>query len=237
MDRTDLLDTSLGTVPPFLDTSLGTVPPFLDDSAVHVAPQPATTTRDQAESLSTPAPPSTQPPRRKSRKSVQNVPATPVLFTPPPTQSPALRSPSPEIPTNSFLPPVSRVLRNAAYVSVPPRVQRPRSPNDASSDAAGSENNDRSSRDVGRVLVTPPVRKRARSPGNASSDTVGPGNNQPSHIPWILDEQHPQFLHNGQEFLLNVPGGYYWTKLLTNYVKFEKLAPPVSCPSPLSSFP
>ena len=45
---------------------------------------------------------------------------------------------------------------------------------------------------------------------------------------WILDGRHPTFLHKGEEFLLNVPGGDEWWSLLLRYTVFEGLAPPVS---------
>ena len=65
---------------------------------------------------------------------------------------------------------------------------------------------------------------------------------------WALDGRHPEFLHKGEEFLLNVPGGNEWWSLLSRYTEFEGLTPTVSfkpcllhyyitkCPDPRKTF-
>ena len=77
------------------------------------------------------------------------------------------------------------------------------------------------------------LRKRVRSSSDTSSTATNPDDNdndEPPHHAWVLDEQHPEFLHVGEKYLLGIPGGNDWSQLLLRYVEFEGLAPKVTYP-------
>lgn len=124
-----------------------------------------------------------------------NHPAVLTSLTPPPTQQPAQRSPSPESPPRTHSPPTLRQPLRLAYVAVPLHTRKRSLPLDDVSDETSCSDTDQ---DYKGASV------------------------------WVLDGRHPAFLHAGQEFLLNIPGGDDWQTLLSRYVKFEGLTPPVS---------
>jgi len=73
-------------------------------------------------------------------------------------------------------------------------------------------------------VAVPPPRKRPlpdETPSGGFSEDDGPN-------VWALDSRHPAFLHNGEAFLRSVPGDDDWDGLLSKYIEFEGLAPPVS---------
>ena len=75
------------------------------------------------------------------------------------------------------------------------------------------------------VQLTPAHRKRLVP----SADTLETSNSESGiGCTWMLEASHPGFLFKAQEFLLNVPGGNTWKKLLAKYIQFEKFAPQVS---------
>ena len=47
----------------------------------------------------------------------------------------------------------------------------------------------------------------------------------PQHMPtWELGPQHPGYVHVAKTFLVGVPGGPEWVKLLGHWVVFESLS-------------
>lgn len=63
-------------------------------------------------------------------------------------------------------------------------------------------------------------------PASATSDSTPSIHNDVNAI--VLDDRHPTFLHNAEEFLVNVSEGGDWKVLLSRYVEFERLASQVS---------
>ena len=77
--------------------------------------------------------------------------------------------------------------------------------------------------------LPPPSPPHCVSPVRLTSQAQTPWT--PTHQPsWSLGPQHNDYVHAAAPYLLGVPGGSMWEKLLTNYILFESLssAVPVS---------
>lgn len=181
----------------------------LDESPVPETPQPAATPSDQQESV-------TLFHQRESTTPFDQLgpTSTPTFLTPPPTQLPQPHHARPWItvrsPANS-----SPLLAQRVTPDLSPSPESHFQPHLTSLPAQQL------------------TRKRRLSLSN-SPDPINPrdDDDQPSHHTWVLDERHPEFLSEGQDFLLSIPGGEDWQELLSRYVEFEGLAPFVSFSAP-----
>lgn len=160
--------------------------------------------------------------------SIFDVPELPVTPpTPPPTQRPAPK-------------PVRTQLRSAHRPRAPSTTPTRRAPPRTSSQEGpnmivSSVQHPRQS--LAYVSVPPRVLKRPPPSSNTPdgiSNLGSDGNSGRSHH---IGEERPQFLCDATQYFSSIPGGDNWKELLSEYVKFEKLAPLVSfsCSRPSSS--
>jgi hypothetical protein len=86
----------------------------------------------------------------------------------------------------------------------------------------------------------PLQRKRATAPATDSEQplsapvtshpprSIGSAEWVPTHTPsWVLGDDHTAHIHSAAPFLLAVPGGREWQRLLKHYVRFEGLSPSI----------
>jgi len=72
---------------------------------------------------------------------------------------------------------------------------------------------------------TPPSLSLASSHGSPPSQHGSIGGWPPQHTPvWQLGPQHPPYVHSAAPYLIGVPGGPEWKKLLEHWVIFEGLS-------------
>lgn len=109
---------------------------------------------------------------------------------------------------------------------VPPNRRRRATPDYTPTDTSDAESNEEPS-------PVSPNQKRRSASDYTSLDMPDP--DEPPHRTLLLDESHPDFLHEGEEFFLAVPGDSDWEDLLVTYTEFERLAPLVGFSNPFPS--
>ena len=72
-----------------------------------------------------------------------------------------------------------------------------------------------------RTVSTPPSRTGSRCSSPVTSPSPLPTPSPPS---WTLGPQHRSYVHSAAPYLIEVPGGPEWDKLLAGYIVFESLS-------------
>lgn len=112
--------------------------------------------------------------------------------------------------------------RSPSRMSTEPPPSRASSPTPHLAEVV-EETPDCSDRSPSRMPTEPPP-SRSDSSTNLSPSQTQQGWTPSHHPSWTLGREHRPYIHSAAFYLIRVPGGPEWEKLLASYITFESLS-------------